>query len=150
MKARGCANKKIPNRSAPESRDCVDLWLPCCRCGNAWFNHVCFMFPPPCPPLPSPPEELLPSSSPPNQLLPSRCLFFYLRARRMHLFNSFFSFQMVQAIQVLRFHLLELEKVSILQICIAKFIMILPITRVPTRVRCTILWFRFFFCSRIP
>ena len=31
-----------------------------------------------------------------------------------YLINIFFYFQMVQAIQVLRFHLLELEKVSII------------------------------------
>lgn len=34
---------------------------------------------------------------------------------------------MVQAIQVLRFHLLELEKVSILHVCIMRLITLLPI-----------------------
>lgn len=51
----------------------------------------------------------------PNQLLPSDAFFLPLRpSNAFYSILFFFLFQMVQAIQVLRFHLLELEKVSIL------------------------------------
>lgn len=65
-----------------------------------------------------------PAFSSPSPLPPIRtslrCLFSVSRVHRMHFYSIpfFFSFQMVQAIQVLRFHLLELEKVSILHVCI--------------------------------
>lgn len=46
---------------------------------------------------------------------------------------------MVQAIQVLRFHLLELEKVSIFHVCITRLITLLAIQSVTVHMRDTLL-----------
>lgn len=137
MKARTRAQIKKENNKGPNSGRkrtvTVDL-LPSCRwrCSSVWLNHVCFMFLLPCRPAPIPAQPFLRhlfSLASSNQpLIPSNA--FFLPSRPANVFYSilfFFSFQMVQAIQVLRFHLLELEKVSILHVCIMRLITLLPI-----------------------
>lgn len=119
-----------PRRRAVTGRSA----LPgCCRwrCSSARLNHVCFMFLLLC--LPFPFRFLDPILQPflrrrPFPRTSLRCLFSVSRVHRVHFYSIlFFSFQMVQAIQVLRFHLLELEKVSILLVCITRLITLLPI-----------------------
>lgn len=133
MKARTRAQiKKIKGRIRAERTVTVDL-LPSCRwrCSSVWLNHVCFMFLLPCrPPRSQQPflRHLFSLASSNQPLIPSNT--FFLPSRPANVFYSilfFFSFQMVQAIQVLRFHLLELEKVSILHVCIMRLITLLPI-----------------------
>lgn len=81
---------------------------------SAWLNHVRFAF------LPSHLSRPFLAALPPRTepaSPPSDAFFLPPRPSNAFLFNSFFSsFQMVQAIQVLRFHLLELEKVSIFHV----------------------------------
>jgi hypothetical protein len=66
--------------------------------------------------------------------------FFLAPSNAFYSILFFFSFQMVQAIQVLRFHLLELEKVSIFHVslrrCLAQRYRRWPTDRARARARC--------------